>query len=132
MRFNALLGQEPCFLILQSPSYPFSLRSGFPPLFHIFSCRSESAYHGLHDMASDPNEPYTISPAQFASYDRDGYLILHDALSPLVAKQLLLWSRDVHSWPNVPEKHMAYTETLSDGTIGICRTENFANLCVCS
>ena len=82
-------------------------------------------------MTAEADELYTISPAQLASYDRDGYLILHDALTPLAATQLQQWSRDVHSWPNVPGKHMAYTETLRDGTTGTCRTENFANLYVC-
>ena len=81
-------------------------------------------------MSSDPNKAYTISPDQLSSYDRDGYLVLNDVLSTATAQQLQQWSRDVHSWPNVPGRHMAYTETLKDGTTGICRTENFANLCV--
>ena len=81
-------------------------------------------------MSSHPDESYIISPDQLNSYEKDGYLILNDVLSPETSKQLQQWSRDIHSWPDVPDRHMAYTETLKDGTIGICRTENFANLLV--
>ena len=78
-------------------------------------------------MSSNPNESYTISPGQMQSYQRDGYLILNDVLSAQAGEQLQAWSGQVHGWPDVPDRHMAYTETLKDGTIGTCRTENYAN-----
>ncbi len=81
-------------------------------------------------MSSDPNEPYVITPSKLTFYETNGFLILNDVLSPTAAEQLQYWSKEVHSWPNVPGRHMAYTETLRDGSIGICRTENYANLWV--
>jgi len=79
-------------------------------------------------MSSNPDETYTISPEQMASYESEGFLLLNDVLSPQAAERLQAWSKEVHSWPNIPNKHMAYTETLLDGSIGTCRTENYANL----
>lgn len=79
-------------------------------------------------MSPNPDESYSISPEQLKPYERDGFLVLNDVLSPHASEQLQAWSKDIHSWPNVAGRHMAYTETLRDGSTAICRTENYAKL----
>jgi hypothetical protein len=79
----------------------------------------------LNDSTPDV---YTLSAAQLASFEKDGYLILSDLIPEDVLLQLKKWSSDVQSLPNEKGKWMHYEEVLKKtGERTLCRTENFVN-----
>jgi hypothetical protein len=52
----------------------------------------------------------TVTPAQLASYARDGYLVLPGLFDPAEAARLAAWTDEVSAWPEVPGRHMVYWE----------------------
>jgi 2-aminoethylphosphonate dioxygenase len=52
----------------------------------------------------------TVTPAQLASYSRDGYLVLPRLFDPAEAARLAAWTDEVSAWPEVPGRHMVYWE----------------------
>lgn len=75
-------------------------------------------------MSSACDLPYPLTPEQTASFERDGFLLLTDALSTGETADLQVWTADVKSWPDKKGEHMAYAEKRADGSMGICRTES--------
>lgn len=69
----------------------------------------------------------TLSAGEKDAFERDGYLILSDLLTPAETADLQSWAQEVHDWPN--EEHspwMAYAEINAQGKQVLCRTENYA------
>lgn len=75
------------------------------------------------------NLPYDLSPAQKASFDKDGFLLIPDLLNPDEVSALQSYTAEVKSWPARPGQHMPYEETRADGTTGLCRTESRSPRC---
>lgn len=73
------------------------------------------------------DERYTLSDEQRDSFAKRGFLLVTDLLDADSKAAIKAWSDEVQRWPNVPGKWMPYEETKADGTVGLCRTENFAN-----
>ena len=71
--------------------------------------------------------PYVVSASQLESYAQDGYLILRDFLTDDHTVSIQRWSSEIYGWPNEAGKWMPYLETRADGTLGLCRTENFVD-----
>jgi hypothetical protein len=71
---------------------------------------------------------YQLSPDQLSSFERDGFLLLPDILTPTQTADLQSWTAEVKGWPNRRGEHMPYEEIRSDGTTGLCRTESRSNL----
>jgi len=74
------------------------------------------------DVAS--NSKYTLSKSQKESFDRDGFLLLDDILSPSQVSDIQTWTAEVKGWPNRKGEHMPYEEIRADGSTGLCRTES--------
>jgi len=74
------------------------------------------------DVAS--NSKYTLSKSQKESFDRDGFLLLDDILSPSQVSDIQTWTAEVRGWPNRKGEHMTYEEIRADGSTGLCRTES--------
>jgi hypothetical protein len=70
------------------------------------------------------NESYHITPEQVESFQKDGYLLLDDLLDGPSTKEVVKWTAEVKSWPNIPGQHMPYEEERADGATGLCRTES--------
>jgi len=71
--------------------------------------------------------PYPLSAEQVDSFQKDGFLVLTDVLTPSDVEDLKGWAEEVRTWPNRPGEHMPYLEARADGTMGLCRTENYCN-----
>ena len=70
----------------------------------------------------------TLKQEDIDSFNKNGYLVLSDLLSPTTKAALQGWSNEVYTWPNVPNQHMPYDEyDAKSGTQFLCRTENFVN-----
>ena len=68
-----------------------------------------------------------ISPSEETSFEKNGFLIIRDLLSPSEAKDLQRWAQEVHDWPNdETSPWMPYEEINKDGKHVLCRTENYA------
>ncbi|KAL1407796.1 hypothetical protein Q8F55_007231 [Vanrija albida] len=78
-------------------------------------------------LAMSFDTPYPLTPAQAASFASDGFLILTDVLSQPEVADLQAWAGEVQTWPSRRGQHMPYTEVRADGSVGLCRTENYAN-----
>lgn len=78
-------------------------------------------------MSAILQQPYTLSSAQLAAFERDGYLVLHNLLDEEATLQLQSWVQEVHDWPFALGKWMPYEEQLENGMRVLCRTENFAD-----
>lgn len=64
---------------------------------------------------------------EIASFDRDGYLIVRDLLSPQETRDLQLFAQEVHDWPtDEASPWMPYAEINAHGQQVLCRTENYA------
>lgn len=76
--------------------------------------------------SQDPiwSQEFTLSEQQLQDYHRDGFLILRELFDP---QTIQAWSSQVQHWPNVSGKWLPYEEVRSDGTMGLCRTENFVD-----
>jgi hypothetical protein len=71
---------------------------------------------------------YSISPDQQAFFEKNGYLIVRDALSSSDATNLQKWAQEVHDLPRTDEvPWMPYEEVNESGKYVLCRTENYAN-----
>src|ERR1700710_1086916 len=71
---------------------------------------------------------YTISPEQQKSFEKKGYLVLKDILSPTETVALQNWAQEVHDLPRTSETPwMPYEEINASGQRVLCRTENYAN-----
>jgi hypothetical protein len=70
------------------------------------------------------NNTYSLTDTQRASFDRDGFLLLDDILTPSQVSDLQSWTAEVKGWPNRRGEHMPYEEIRSDGSTGLCRTES--------
>lgn len=71
---------------------------------------------------------YSISTEQQLSFEKKGYLILRDILSPSETIDLKQWAQEVHDLPQTSETPwMPYEEVNSAGKRILCRTENYAN-----
>lgn len=70
---------------------------------------------------------YALSEEQFSSFAKDGFLVLRDFLPSDQVASIQAWSSEVYSWPNEHGKWMPYQERRVDGSMGLCRTENFAD-----
>lgn len=73
---------------------------------------------------SDFNSIYTLTATQKESFDRDGFLLLDDILTPSQITDLQTWTAEVKGWPNRQGEHMPYEEIRADGSTGLCRTES--------
>lgn len=73
---------------------------------------------------AETDTTYTVTDAQKASFDRDGFLLLDDVLTTSQVTDLQSWTAEVKAWPNRQGEHMPYEEIRSDGTTGLCRTES--------
>lgn len=51
-----------------------------------------------------------LTPAQRASYARDGFLVLPGLFTPTEAARLTEWTEEVTTWPETPGRHMVYWE----------------------
>ena len=58
------------------------------------------------------------------AYDRDGYVVLRDVLSPELKTKVVEWVTELQNTPPAKGKHMVYYETVN-GVETLCRTENF-------
>jgi hypothetical protein len=72
----------------------------------------------------DFNSIYTLTATQKESFDRNGFLLLDDILTPSQVSDLQTWTAEVKSWPNRKGEHMPYEEIRADGSTGLCRTES--------
>jgi hypothetical protein len=72
----------------------------------------------------DFNSIYTLTATQKESFDRDGFLLLDDVLTPSQVSDLQTWTAEVKGWPNRKGEHMPYEEIRADGSTGLCRTES--------
>lgn len=70
---------------------------------------------------------YALSAEQLASYEQDGFLLLHDFVPPKDLGAVQAWTREVQCWPHEKGKWMHYEEVKKDGGRTLCRTENFVN-----
>ena len=52
----------------------------------------------------------TLTPAQLASYARDGFLVVPGLFDPAEAARLAAWTDEVTAWPETPGRHMVYWE----------------------
>jgi hypothetical protein len=73
---------------------------------------------------SDFNSIYALTETQKESFDRDGFLLLDDILTPTQVSDLQAWTAEVKGWPNRKGEHMPYEEIRADGSTGLCRTES--------
>ena len=70
----------------------------------------------------------TLTSEQHASFARDGYLILHNVLSPDETTSLQKWAQEIHDLPRTASTPwMPYEEVNARSQRVLCRTENFAN-----
>jgi len=70
------------------------------------------------------NSTYSLSEAQKVAFNRDGFLLLDDILTPSQVSDLQTWTAEVKGWPNRKGEHMPYEEIRADGSTGLCRTES--------
>jgi hypothetical protein len=70
------------------------------------------------------NSTYSLTETQKDSFDRDGFLLLDDILTPSQVSDLQTWTAEVKGWPNRKGEHMPYEEIRADGSTGLCRTES--------
>jgi hypothetical protein len=70
------------------------------------------------------NSSYTLTSTQKTSFEKDGFLLLDDILTPTQVTDLQTWTSEVKNWPNRRGEHMPYEEIRSDGSTGLCRTES--------
>jgi len=70
------------------------------------------------------NSTYSLSRVQKESFNRDGFLLLDDILTPYQISDLQSWTAEVKGWPNRKGEHMPYEEIRADGSTGLCRTES--------
>lgn len=94
---------------------------------------------------------YHVSPQQKESFEKDGFLVLHDVLTASETTSLQKWAQEVHDWPisadvgwmpyevrapssaQVSSAHDAsprlikLQEVNASGNRVLCRTENYAN-----
>ncbi|KFX94691.1 hypothetical protein V495_04854 [Pseudogymnoascus sp. VKM F-4514 (FW-929)] len=71
---------------------------------------------------------YSISSDQQAFFEKNGYLIVKDALSSSETANLQKWAQEVHDLPRTDEvPWMPYEEVNESGKYVLCRTENYAN-----
>jgi len=70
------------------------------------------------------NSTYSLTGAQKVAFDRDGFLLLDDILTPSQITDLQTWTSEVKGWPNRKGEHMPYEEIRADGSTGLCRTES--------
>lgn len=71
---------------------------------------------------------YIVSPEQHSFFEKNGYLILRDAMSSEGTKDLQQWAQEVHDLPRTSESPwMPYEEINALGNHVLCRTENYAN-----
>lgn len=68
--------------------------------------------------------PYDLTAEQRQSFERDGFLMLSDVLTPAQVTDLQAWTAQVKGWPNRKGEHMPYEEVRADGSTGLCRTES--------
>lgn len=68
--------------------------------------------------------PYNLTAEQRQSFERDGFLMLSDVLTPVQVTNLQAWTAEVKGWPNRKGEHMPYEEVRADGSTGLCRTES--------
>jgi hypothetical protein len=70
----------------------------------------------------------SLSDAQLASWDRDGFLAIKgtDLFTPEQIQQLTQWTTDVEQWPETPGKWMKYfSKSVKDDSRLLHRVENF-------
>jgi hypothetical protein len=68
-----------------------------------------------------------ISTTEKQSFERNGYLIIHDLLTEDETENLQRWAQEVHDWPNDESSPwMPYAEINVAGETVLCRTENYA------
>lgn len=68
-----------------------------------------------------------LSTDDKASFQRNGYLIIRDLLSPSETEDLQDWAQEVHDWPTDEDSPwMPYAEINAQGRQVLCRTENYA------
>jgi len=70
------------------------------------------------------NSTYSLGEAQKVAFNRDGFLLLDDILTPSQVSDLQTWTAEVKGWPNRKGEHMPYEEIRADGSTGLCRTES--------
>jgi hypothetical protein len=71
---------------------------------------------------------YRISPEEKSFFDKNGYLILRNVMSPGEAVHMQHWAQEVHDLPQTAETPwMPYEEINAAGKRVLCRTENYAN-----
>lgn len=59
------------------------------------------------------------------NWNRDGLLVVEDALSARELQELQQWVFDIEHRPGTPNQLLQYDETIADGGTRRCRTENF-------
>jgi len=52
----------------------------------------------------------TLTPAQVAQFNRDGFILLKDFLPPAFKDNLQQWATELEEWPEIPGKWMKYFE----------------------
>ena len=65
--------------------------------------------------------PYSLTTEQANSFERDGFLVIPDVLSPSDIGETQRWAAEVKDWPDKPGEHMPYLEKRLDGSMGHCR-----------
>jgi hypothetical protein len=70
------------------------------------------------------DKKYYLYSEQLESFEKNGYLMLPDVLTPFEVEEMQQWAAEVKGWPNRPGEHMPYEEVRADGTTGLCRTES--------
>lgn len=70
------------------------------------------------------DKKYYLLSEQLEMFEKNGYLMLPDVLSPDEVQEMQQWAAEVKGWPNRPGEHMPYEEVRADGTTGLCRTES--------
>jgi 2-aminoethylphosphonate dioxygenase len=69
-----------------------------------------------------------VSPSDLTSFQKNGYLIVRDFLTPSELTNLQKWAQEVHDWPPTRDAaYMPYEEVNADGKRVLCRTENYAD-----
>ncbi|KAF1980976.1 PhyH-domain-containing protein [Aulographum hederae CBS 113979] len=70
----------------------------------------------------------SLTEEQASSFNKNGYLILRNILTPSQTALLQRWAQEVHDWPTTTSSPwMPYEEINSAGKHVLCRTENYAN-----
>jgi len=65
-----------------------------------------------------------LTPSEIEAFDRDGFVVLRNLLTPQEKELIVQWTSEIQAWPEIKGKWFLYFENVK-GTRTLCRTENF-------